>query len=280
MSDDSKLAGAVQLWHPRGVRASLPLAGDARAMLAGVDEYLAAGWLAQAPGLEAGEDRDEVSHVLRGEHERDGEATPYLLLYSANEALAFSFLKVYLNRPEDVTAFEDACGVSLVSLPLYVGNDKPERGKSRKTDEYIVKLPRPAGVVFKANPKWNEQDKKAADARGEVYKTPRRLFVRWDAPSQAPQQAPQQQAPAQQGPREPDRPQPSSADYRVTYTARFSEVKGAEALEKVKADVKSLVEAGKITPADRAVLAERYREAEARLAQKQSNGTPAHAGRR
>ncbi len=171
--------GWTKLWHPKGVQATLPLPCDPKAAFDAVGQYLEVGWLLQAPGLEEGELKEEVGYVLRGSIEHDGQTTTTLLLYSTNDAMSFSFLKVYLNKPEDVAAFEYACNIKLAALPEYDGADKPERGKSAKTDRYIVKLARPTTVILKNNPRWIEADQKAAVAKGDIYKVPKRVFIRW-----------------------------------------------------------------------------------------------------
>lgn len=170
MSD--AIYGTTRLWHPRGPQVTLPVTDLTPAgSLAQVAAYLDAGWLVEAPGLEEGEEKEQVGWVLRGGFEKDGEVTPFVLLYSTNEALTWSFLKVYLNNPEDVAAFEYAARVKLDQLPDYVGNDKPQRGASAKTDKFIVKV-RPFGVVFRKNPKHDPSTE-------EGKMKPARLFVRW-----------------------------------------------------------------------------------------------------
>lgn len=173
--------GTTRLWHPRGPQVTLPVTDLTPAgALAQVGAYLDAGWLVEAPGLEEGEEKEQVGWVLRGGFERDGEITPFVLLYSVNEALTWSFLKVYLNKPEDVAAFEHASRMKLDSIPDYVGNDKPQRGASAKTDKFIVKPPRPFGVVFRKNPKHDPSTE-------EGKMKPARLFVRWaDSSAAAP----------------------------------------------------------------------------------------------
>ncbi len=96
--------GSVRLFHPRGPAATLPLPADPTAAFAAIGAMLDAGFLSVAPGLDEGEEKDQVGWVLRGALERDGETTPFVLLYSQNEALTWSFLKVYLNKKEDVEA--------------------------------------------------------------------------------------------------------------------------------------------------------------------------------
>lgn len=200
---------SVKLYHPRGPVVTLPLpyfdCGDVSVpkvdyayILQRVSDALDAGWLANAPGLEAGEEKDTVAFVVHGQSEgQRGDVTSFILLYSANDAYKFSFLKVYLNKPQDIDAFEYASGMRLDTIPVYVGQDKPERGKNRQVDKFILPVPKPFGVVFKANPKWSEEAANAAKSKGEIYSVPRRVFVRWtdqkpmttdtDAPSEADQ---------------------------------------------------------------------------------------------
>lgn len=190
----------MELWHPRGVQVSLPIdpvnppaIAEWRAIYDSVGLALDAGWLVQCPGMEEGEEKDDVGWVLKMEQEKDGEVTPCLLLYSSKENLKFSIVKVYLNKPEDITAFEYASKMKLAALPLYEGTNKPERGSNSKTDRLMVVPPKPFGFVFKKNPKHdpNEEDIKKMK--------PARLFVRWA-----------DQAPASQPAAEPAAAQPTA----------------------------------------------------------------------
>ena len=170
--------GSVKLFHPRGPAVTLPVPADPRAAFAHIALCLDAGWLVCAPGLSAMESREDVGYVLRGSCDT-GQATPYLLLYSANEGLSYSFLKVYLDREQDVLAFETASGMRVADLPEYVGADKPQRGKSPKLDAYIVRVKRPLAVIHKPHPKYDEAQRAMVQAKGEIYKVPARIFVRW-----------------------------------------------------------------------------------------------------
>jgi hypothetical protein len=164
--------GWTKLFHPKGPQVTIPVLDLTPAgSLACVAAYLDAGWLLQAPGLEEGEEKETVGWVLRGGFERDGQVTPFVLLYAANEQLTWSFLKVYLNKPEDVAAFEFASKMKLNDIPDYIGDNKPQRGAAAKTDKFIIPAPRPFGVVFKKNPKH--------DSTEEGKMKPARLFVRW-----------------------------------------------------------------------------------------------------
>lgn len=184
---DSDSDAYMDLYHPRGPRVRLPIrrAHDYAQALQDVSRALDAGWLVTAPGLEAGEEKLQVGHFLRTSWEREGRTGDSLLLYSAEEHLKYSVVRVYLDNDEQVRAFESASGLSLTNLPEYVGNDKPARG-SGKLGRYFVRTARPCTAVIRANPKFDEVAQTAAAAKGEVYKQPQRLFVRWEG--QAPRQ--------------------------------------------------------------------------------------------
>ncbi len=171
--EHDQMTAWVKLFHPRGPQVTLPLPPEAAAALAAVSAALDAGWLVQAPGLEEGEEKEQVGFVLKSIISNEEKETPFVLLYSCNDVLRWSFLKVYLNTEQDQAAFEFASKMKLATMPEYVGQDKPQRGVNHRTDSYIVPAPRPFGVVMKNNPKYNpnETDPKK--------KKPARLFVRW-----------------------------------------------------------------------------------------------------
>lgn len=178
MAPTDHMNGWMKLFHPKGPQVTLPVpcmgekGYDYRIAFNAVTAALEAGFLVVAPGLEEGEEKETVGWVLRGAFEGDRGTTPFVLLYADNDALTWSFLKVYLNKPEDVAAFEYASKMTLEKLPDYVGNDKPQRGASQKTDRFIVKAPRTFGVVFKKNPKHDPNTE-------EGKMKPARIFVRW-----------------------------------------------------------------------------------------------------
>ncbi len=181
MTDPTPNTAWCRLFHPRGPQVTLPLPPDPAAALAAVSAALDAGWLVQAPGLEEGEEREMIGWVLKSIHSNEDRETPFVLLYSANEALTWSVLKVYLNTEQDEAAFEHASHMKLAEMPEYVGQDKPQRGSNHRTDTYIVPAPRPFGVVFKKNPKH--------DATEAGKMKPARLFVRWADAAPAAQSA-------------------------------------------------------------------------------------------
>lgn len=178
--------GTVKLFHASGVYVLLPvpcdpdMVPDYKGAYLAVNAALEAGWLPTAPGMEQGEEKELVGYVVRGQIDgRDG-MTDFLLLYSVDDNKKFSFLKVYLNRTEDVQAFEAASGMKLAAIPVYVGQDKPERGKNRQVEQFFKAPPRPFGVVLKGNPKWTQEGADAAKAKNEMYTVPKRVFLRWD----------------------------------------------------------------------------------------------------
>jgi hypothetical protein len=177
------LSSWSRLWHPRGVQVTLPLSPDPAngfaAALNQVSAALDAGWLAQAPGLEEGEQKDMVSGIARGIHEKEGRCTPYVLLYSASAHLIHPILKCYLDTKDQIEAFEYAAKFKLDKIPLYDGTDKPARDNSQRAKRNIVTLQRHFGVVFKPNPKYDEAARAAVVARGDIYKVAKDVFVRW-----------------------------------------------------------------------------------------------------
>lgn len=185
----------VRLWHPRRVQVNIPLLAinpaTATEMLRAIDCLLDAGWLAALPGVEAGENVEEIGAVVRCEKEnKDGTYTAILHLYSVGEQFKFPSLKTYLNNAESVAQFEAVSGLRLDSLPVYEGTNTIERGTNQKLDRYVVPLKKPTRAIWKENPKY------PAGGYPEGFplkeRKPKRMFVRWlDAPpSSQPQAAP------------------------------------------------------------------------------------------
>ncbi len=176
MENQQSQCGWVKLYHPGGVQVTLPvLTGEpvtpemALLMLNSVGAYLAVGFAANLPGVEEGEQVEDIRHVVRRvKTNDDGSETPVIDLYP--ERANFRILVLYLNTEQDVLAFETACSVRLQDLPLYDGDNAIERGKGPKTDKYVTTLPQNAKAIFKANSKWEgDEDKKHT----------KRLFIRW-----------------------------------------------------------------------------------------------------
>jgi hypothetical protein len=169
----STAAGYTKLYHPRGVLVSLPVPADPAAAMAHVHGLLDAGWLMQPPGCEPGEGKDLVGWVCRC----ISNDSPCILLYPNNEQLTYSFVRVYLNNDEDIHAFEAASGMKLESLPVYIGEGKPQRGKNKQVDAFIVRVKKPFEAVIMEDPRYAEARAKAtADKPCTI---PKNKFVRW-----------------------------------------------------------------------------------------------------
>jgi hypothetical protein len=183
------VTGWIKLYHPSGAQVTLPVPMLARVsteqaldLLGSVSEYLNAGFLVNAPGLEDGELAEDVNAVARREAKDE---TPIIDFYSSNTKLLKKFMHVYMNAEQDVTAFEDATGIQVSALPVYEGALAIARDDN-KARKYIVNLPRPLRLVWKLSPKWEEW--KASG--GEGNEPHKRMLVRYEtgAPAPAPSQ--------------------------------------------------------------------------------------------
>lgn len=138
------------------------------------NKLLADGLLLAAPGLEAGEEREQVGWIVRRNQKNDEGVTPIIDLYPTHEATKFKFLTVYLNNADDIAEFESAFGLKLASLPVLPGKkniDRDEQG----FEQYVVKVNATVNAVSKHNPKYNPEEQDITKRK------PKRLFVRWDA---------------------------------------------------------------------------------------------------
>lgn len=178
--NENTASAFVRVYHKSGLQVSVPLTigtllsvEEAALLSASVDNLLAAGWLVDAPGLEEGETKELIGWVCRrAKVNDDGSETPMVDLYVDNEKMTFKILTVYLNTREEAAAFEAVSGLHLGKLPLFEGDNAPERG-TPKAQKYVVRAARPFGVIHEPNPAYDPEKKK-----------PKRRFVRWaDAPA-------------------------------------------------------------------------------------------------
>ena len=181
----TQVTGWIKLYHPSGAQVTLPVPMLARVsteqaldLLGSVSEYLNAGFLVNAPGLEDGELAEEVNAVARREAKDE---TPIIDFYSSNTKLLKKFMHVYMNAEQDVTAFEDAAGIQVSALPVYEGALAIARDDN-KARKYIVNLPRPLRLIWKLSPKWEEW--KASG--GEGNEPHKRMLVRYETGASAP----------------------------------------------------------------------------------------------
>ena len=172
--------GWVRLYHPCGVQVTLPVGCPFDYALAfnQVNGALAAGWLVTAPGLEAGEEKEEIGYCLKKLHKnKDGRPdTPLIDLYATHDKLVRPVYSHYLNTPEDIAAFETVTGINVAKMPRYIGSDKYERGKDSEIDAMMVRPKKPFTIILTKNPAFDEAKKDTE----EMKFVRRRLFVRYD----------------------------------------------------------------------------------------------------
>lgn len=183
----SPITGWTRLYHPAGVQVTIPIPLEkpispetAQSALNSVSSLLDAGWLVDAPGLEEGEQKQEVVSVSRRES-KDG--TPIVAFYLAHPKTVKKFLHAYLNNQEDVLAFEAATGLRLNAIPIWPGERDIDRDH-REANKYIVPLSRPIHIVWAINPKWQMWSAEGGKATGAI-EPHKRILVRYDG-AQAP----------------------------------------------------------------------------------------------
>jgi hypothetical protein len=179
MNDNSTnpLTGWTRLYHASGAQVTLPITyGVAGIMYAQVDAYITAGFQVNAPGLEEGEQKQEVVSVSRRE---SSDGTPIVAFYLAHPKTVKKFLHAYLNKPEDIAAFEAATGLKLDSIPNWPGERDIDKD-NRQAGEYIVQLPRPIHLVWEVNPKWQTWSAEGGKSTGAI-EPHKRILVRYDA---------------------------------------------------------------------------------------------------
>jgi len=187
--NDSTCGGWVKLYHPAGggVQVTLPVPptylapSQAQAMFANVSALIEVGFMVNLPGLEEGEKRETVTHVVRRRKAEDGGgSTPVMDIYTGGN---FRILSVYLDgdKPDLVNEFIDLFG-PLSRFKVYPSNAPLERGKDAETDrEYVTPvLDRGVQLVYKTNPKYDEAAAAAASAENKAYKVAKRVFVRFE----------------------------------------------------------------------------------------------------
>ncbi len=183
----SPITGWTRLYHPAGVQVTLPIPLEkpispetAQSALTSVSSLLDAGWLVEAPGLEEGEQKQEVVSVSRRESKDN---TPIVAFYLAHPKTLKKFLHAYLNTQEDVLAFEAATGLRLNAIPLWPGERDIDKDH-REAGKYIVPLPHPIHIVWAINPKWQQWSAEGGKATGAI-EPHKRILVRYDV-AQAP----------------------------------------------------------------------------------------------
>lgn len=175
--------GLAKLFHPAngGVQVTLPLPTtgiteeEALNMFNAFNTYLKVGFLITQAGLEDGETRETVTHLVRrSKTNSDQSVTPILDVYCGGN---FKQVAIYLNKEDDINVFEAAFGMSLNALPLYDGDTAIERGKKPDRDKQYVVAVSGVDVIYIPNPKYEGDDD---------TKHTKRLFSRWERKLTAP----------------------------------------------------------------------------------------------
>ena len=166
----------THLYHPTGTKVDVPLSlfdeltvTQATTLIRSVDALLLAGFTVNLPGLNDGEQYEQIGFAVRRSKENDDHTTtPIVDIYPVTGT--YRILGLYLNTANELNAFESATGLRIAAMPEFDGTPI-ERGAKSSTDKYVISLASPAKVVWKLNPKWEgDNDKKHA----------KRVFVRWD----------------------------------------------------------------------------------------------------
>lgn len=172
-----QITGWTRLYHPSGAQATLPIQYESAGNMFGqIDAYLAAGFQVNAPGLEEGEQKQEVVSVSRREG-KDG--VPIVAFYLAHPKTVKKFLHSYLNTPEDVQAFEAATGMKLESIPLWHG-DRDIQKDHREAGKYIIQLTHPINLIWELTEKWKNWSAEGGKAT-ETIEPHKRVLIRYEA---------------------------------------------------------------------------------------------------
>lgn len=164
---------SVSGWLPNGMRVyfTIPMPNGVSAFdqaLMFTNGLLEKGFIQHEPGLGDGEHRETIGWVgRRAKVNDDGTETPVLDLYVNNEGMQHRFIGVYLDTPEEVTAFETASGLKLTSIPLNPTGSPVDRSNTA----LVVRAPKPFVIIYKDNPRYDENSKD---------KKPKRYFERFD----------------------------------------------------------------------------------------------------
>lgn len=212
------VCGWVKAFHSSGLLVTLPVPVhgehyDYASAFANVSAALAAGFTAALPGMEPGEEKEEIGWVLkRTKTNNDKSESPIIDLYSTHDKVTFKVFSKYLDSAEEIAAFEAASGLRVSALQNFPGTAAPQRGANKQSDAFILKVPKPFSVVMEPNPKFNDADADAARAANKAYPVPKKRFVRWDKPAGA--QAPEPREPDARPQADPQTPSELATEYR------------------------------------------------------------------
>jgi len=117
---------------PNGFKVSLTLdehatAATVQTLLSKVALAEAAGVQPNLPGLEPGEETEEITAVMRRAKPSDG--TPIIDFYPQWQGAfgRFKYASMYLDTPEEIAEFEAQSGLKLADIPVYDGQQALQR---------------------------------------------------------------------------------------------------------------------------------------------------------
>lgn len=162
----------VRLYHPNGAEVQLPIQITFQSASADIETYTKSGWLIRPPEKT---ETINIGYIVRRSklNKITGEETPVIDLFGSHPKMNRRFLMVYLNKPEQIQAFEIATGLKLDQIKFFNGDAPPKNEDGATNREYIVRLEKTVNVAYKANPAYDP------DEKDESKKKPARLFIRW-----------------------------------------------------------------------------------------------------
>lgn len=164
------MTGMVRLYHSSGAEVLLPMDETIQNATEQIDDYIRMGYLIEKPPKQHSSKIGWITY--RSKIEDDGKETPKIDLYVDHPDMVYRILTVYLNNPDQISAFETACRKRLSQLPLSDSAAPLKRGDA-KNNKYIVRLESPAEVFYTDNPYYNPDEQDA------TKKKPQYLFARW-----------------------------------------------------------------------------------------------------
>lgn len=134
----------IQAYTPAGFKVSISVIGWQTAHE--IDAVLKeAGYLNQLPGVEAGENVETITTVVRREHVngKTGEITPVIDCYPEwrGDYGQFRFVGIYLNSADEIREFEAQSGLKLENMPLYESQAPIQRNQARANRHEIACKP-------------------------------------------------------------------------------------------------------------------------------------------
>lgn len=139
------------------------------------NRVIALGANVNAPGLEAGEEKDEIGQIAHWlKDDNDGGQSHRVDLFVNHPQMVSRLMSVYVKHiPEELAAFKNITGIDLSTAKM-LPTLAPIQDKSKDKNGYVISLPHPVIAVWKHNPHYDES-KKMEDGK------PKRLFVRWES---------------------------------------------------------------------------------------------------